>query len=94
MDLVLVTHLLCALVYLLLAVLLAAHSQLRAPVLALVAACAVTGLWALAVVLEAASPLRLSAAGVETLDALRLVAWVAFLGTAYRAGLPAGATTG
>jgi putative PEP-CTERM system histidine kinase len=92
MDFVLTTYLLCALVYLLLALLLAAHSQLRAPVLTLVAACAVTSLWALAVILGAVFPLRLPVAVVETLDALRLLAWIAFLGTAYRAGLPPGTT--
>ncbi len=92
MYLILTSHLLCALIYLLLALLLAAHSQRRVPVLALVAACAVTGLWALAIVVGTASLLRLPVAVFDALDALRLLAWIAFLGTAYRAGLPAGAT--
>ncbi len=90
MDVILTIHLLCAIVYLLLALLLAAHSQRRAPVLGLVTACAATGLWALAVALGAvALPFQLPAAGIGILDVLRPLAWVVFLGIAYRAGSPA-----
>ena len=89
MDAVVVTHGLCALLYLALGLVLAIHSTWRPPVLALVLAALATGSWALAVALDPAGAEH--SAGLAQL--LRLVAgggWVAFLALAYRAALPEG----
>jgi putative PEP-CTERM system histidine kinase len=87
MDITFASHLLCAVAYLVLAALLGIHSQRRLPVLGLVSACAATGLWSLGVALEAGFEVDLGRA-VGVLDIVRSLAWVAFLGVAFRAGLP------
>ncbi len=89
MDAVVLTHGLCALLYLALGLFLAVHSSWRPPALALVGASLVTGAWALAVSLEPASGGRL---GTAT-GLLRVAAaggWAAFLALAYRAAQPEG----
>jgi putative PEP-CTERM system histidine kinase len=83
------THLAAAVGYLALSLLLLVHSRRAAPVLALVAACAATGAWALAAGLAGGrAPLAPVAA---VLDLVRLVAWLGFLVAALRAGRPSAA---
>jgi putative PEP-CTERM system histidine kinase len=82
------THALCALLYGVLALLLALHSRARLPVLMLVAACASTAAWALGVALWAGLALG-SSRFVTALDVVHLATWTGFLAVAYRAGLPA-----
>jgi putative PEP-CTERM system histidine kinase len=80
MAVVIAAHVLCALVFLGLAALVALHSGRSLPVIGLVAACGTTGLWALAVVLDLHP-------GANLLDDVQALAWVIFLGVAYRAGV-------
>jgi putative PEP-CTERM system histidine kinase len=79
MDVVIITHLFAALVFLGLALLLSFHSGRSLPVIALVVACVVTSVWTFAVALDFAPAARAA-------DDLQAVAWVVFLGIAYRVG--------
>lgn len=89
MKVLLASYVLCSAVYLVLAALLAQHSARRAPVVVLVAACIATGGWALARTIEIGLAAQFGPL-VGVLDAFRLMAWIAFLGVAYQAGLPSG----
>jgi putative PEP-CTERM system histidine kinase len=89
-DILLATHLLCAAVYLGLALLLALHSGRRPAGVLLIAACVATGLWALCVALQRAFGARLGPA-TGFLEIFRLLAWVGFLAVAHRVGLREGA---
>jgi len=89
LKVLLASYVLCSAVYLVLAALLAQHSARRAPVVVLVAACIATGGWALARTIELGLAVQFGPL-VGVLDAFRLMAWIAFLGVAYQAGLPSG----
>ncbi len=92
MNAIVVANLLCMLIYFVLALLLAIHSERRPTALLLIAACVTTGLWGLAVTLQTGLGAHLGpTSGV--LEVLRSALWVGFLGLAYRAGLPDGAST-
>jgi putative PEP-CTERM system histidine kinase len=84
-DLLSSIDLAAAAAYLTLALLLAVHSVRSAPAVSLVVACAATGCWAFAAAADRLFPARLPAL-LPALDAARLLAWVIFLGIAYRIG--------
>jgi putative PEP-CTERM system histidine kinase len=89
LNLYVATDFACAVVYTALAVLLWIHSQRSAAVRLLIAACALTGLWAGVVALDLAVDRSLAPApGI--LDVLRAASWVAFLSVAYQTGRPPG----
>ncbi len=80
--LILLASLACGAAYASLALLLALHSGRRAIGITLVAACALTALWAFAEPLAASLPVG----ALEALDVLRLSGWLVFLGLATRPG--------
>jgi putative PEP-CTERM system histidine kinase len=87
MDVLVAANFVCALVYGALGLLLARHSERRAPVAALVAACAATSCWTLARGVDGAGWLPVGP-GLGALAALHTGTWTVFLGLACRAGLP------
>ena len=82
----LTSNALCALVYLVLTTLLAFHSKATLPVRLLMAACAATGVWAAAAVLTSLVAIELGSL-LPVLEVLQISTWLAFLLSAYRAGL-------
>ena len=86
MVIVVVSYLLCAVLYLGLAFLLWLHSERKLPSNALILACAVTGLWSLAGLLTVTWPAMGGPA--MTLQSGYAPVWVVFLVVAHRVGLP------
>jgi putative PEP-CTERM system histidine kinase len=81
------SHALCALLYLGVAGLLWHHSEHRLPSVALILACAVTGLWGVARATASVWPLM--EAPAVALQSVYAPIWVGFLLVAHRTGLPA-----
>ena len=86
MAVLIASNLICAVVYLGLAFLLALHSERRPPALALIGVCAITGAWAALSALAGARDEGSEAA--RFLEVLQAAGWVSFLIIAHRAGLP------